>query len=298
MWPPTCRECVEAMKRPLFLAALLTLGLVACARHEAPPPAAEAQPSAANPPAAAPAPAAPLARAQSEIEQARGAQESADGAANEKPESSDASLERMAALPADAQLPAGRWKPGVNYDPIVPGQPTSVEPGKVEVIEVMWLGCPHCYALEPYVKAWLKTKPAYIDFVRVPVIWGPQHQAHAKLFYTLKALGRLDLIDKAFQTIQQQRNPLTGDSDADSLRTEQAWAAQNGVSAADFANAYNSFSVSSDLARAEELTQRYRVQDVPLVIVNGKYETDVAKAGSPTGLFQLVDDLASAEHRH
>ena len=283
----------------LVLALLLALALASCARQQAPPPpAAEAPAAAANPPAAAPTPAPAATPAQSEAEQARGAQESADGAINEKPESSDASLERMASLPPVAQLPAGRWKPGVNYEPVVPGQPTSVEPGKVEVIEVMWLGCPHCYALEPYVKAWLKSKPPYIEFVQVPVIWQAQHQAHAKLFYTLKALGRLDLIDKAFQTIQQQRNPLIGDSDANSLRIEQAWATQNGVTASDFANAYNSFSVNSDLARAQELTQRYRIESVPTVIINGKYITEESKAGSPAKLFQLIDDLAASEHRH
>ena len=289
------------MKRSLVLTVLLALGLVACSRHEEPPPAApaaEAPATAASAPAAAPAPAPAAGPALSEIEQARGAQESSDGAASEKPESSDASLERMAALPAVAQLPGGRWKPGVNYEPLVPGQPTSVEPGKVEVIEVFWLGCPHCYALEPFVKNWLKSKPSFIEFTRVPVIWGPTQRAHAKLFYTLKALGRPDLIDKAFDTIQQQRIPLIGGSDAETLQIEQAWAAQNGVKAADFANAYNSFSASSDLARAEELTQRYRVQDVPFIVVNGKYTTDVQKAGNVANLFQLINDLAASEHRH
>jgi protein dithiol oxidoreductase (disulfide-forming) len=289
------------MNRSLVLTVLLALGSVACSRHEEPPPAApaaEAPATAASAPPAAPAPAPAAGPALSEIEQARGAQESSDGAASEKPESSDASLERMAALPAVAQLPGGRWKPGVNYEPLVPGQPTSVEPGKVEVIEVFWLGCPHCYALEPFVKNWLKSKPSFIEFTRVPVIWGPTQRAHAKLFYTLKALGRPDLIDKAFDTIQQQRNPLIGGSDAETLQIEQAWAVQNGVKAADFANAYNSFSASSDLARAEELTQRYRVQDVPFIVVNGKYTTDVQKAGSVANLFQLINDLAAAEHRH
>ncbi|HEV2229959.1 MAG TPA: thiol:disulfide interchange protein DsbA/DsbL [Steroidobacteraceae bacterium] len=288
------------MNRPLVLTALLALGVAACSRHETPaPPAApatEAPPAAASPSGAAPSPAA--VPAQSETEQARGAQESADGAANEKLESSDASLERMAALPPDAQLPSGRWKPGVNYDPLVPGRPTSVEPGRVEVLEIMWLGCPHCYALEPYIRAWLKTKPAYVEFSRVPVIWGPAHRAHARLFYTLKALGRPDLIEKAFDTIQQQHNPLIANSDAESLQVEEAWAAQNGVSAADFANAYNSLAVSADLGRAEELTQRYRVQSVPLIVVNGKYTTDVGKAGGPANLIQLINDLAASEHRH
>ena len=292
------------MNRPLVLTTLLALILGACARQQAPSsptaPAAGAPP-AANAPGAAPAPApAPgvSGPAQSETEQAQGAQESADGGVNEKPESSDASLERMAALPADAQLPAGRWKPGVNYDPVVPGQPTSVEPGKVEVIEIMWLGCPHCYALEPQLRAWLKTKPTYIEFSRVPVIWQAPHQAHARLFYTLKELGRPDLIDKAFDTIQQQHNPLIASTDAETLQTEQAWAAQNGISAADFANAYNSLAVNADLGRAEELTQRYRVESVPLIVINGKYTTDAGKAGSPTNLTQLINDLTSADHRH
>jgi len=285
------------MRGLLVPAVMLVLALAGCSRQEAAPPAAapapETAPAAANPPAAA----AVSAPAQSATEQARGAQESADGG-SDKPESSDVSLERLAALPRDEQLPTGRWKPGVNYDPVVPGQPTSVEPGKVEVIEVMWLGCPHCYALEPYLQAWLRSKPAYTVFVRVPVIWRPEHRAHARLLYTLKALGRPDLIGKAFDTIQQQHNPLIAGSDEESLRLEQAWAAQNGVSAADFANAYNSLSVSSDLARAEELTQRYRVQSVPLIVINGKYTTDVAKAGSAANLIQLIDDLAASEHRH
>jgi protein dithiol oxidoreductase (disulfide-forming) len=277
---------------------VIALVFAGCGRQAAPPPPPPETPppaAAASEPAAQPPPAAP---AQSETEQARGSQESADGAANEKTESSDASLERMATLPPDAQLPSGRWKPGVNYDPKVPAQPTSVEPGKVEVLEVMWLGCPHCYALEPYVLGWLKTKPAWIEFVRVPVIWGAPQRAHARLFYTLQALGKPDLIEKAFDTIQQQRNPLIGNSDEESLKMQQTWVAQYGVKAADYANAFNSFSVNSDLQRAEEITNRYAVQNVPLFVINGKYTTDVAKAGGPSQLIQLINDLAAYEHRH
>ncbi len=95
----------------------------------------------------------------------------------------------------------------MNYDPLVPAQPTNVSAGKVEVVEVFWLGCPHCYALEPFIQSWVKSKPAYIEFVRVPVMWGPVHRAHARFFYTLQALNRTDLFEKAFDTIQQQHNP-------------------------------------------------------------------------------------------
>ena len=32
---------------------------------------------------------------------------------------------------------------------LVPAQPTSAGPGKVEVVEVFWYGCGHCFALDP-----------------------------------------------------------------------------------------------------------------------------------------------------
>jgi protein dithiol oxidoreductase (disulfide-forming) len=298
------------MIRPLLLTSLLTVAVCGCGRasttqqHNATPApqaaAQVAQQQSAAPPAVTAAP-----TAQSENEQAAAAQETAGDAGDDDrapPDKSDVSLEHLAALPADAQLPGGgRWKPGVNYDPIVPAQPTNVSPGKIEVVEVFWLGCPHCYALEPFVAAWLKNKPSYIDFVRVPVMWGPVHRAHARLFYTLQALNRSDLFEKAFDTIQQKHEPLvsTTGNDEETLKLQEGFAKDNGISAEDYAKAYNSFSVNSNLQRAEQLTQRYQVQGVPLVVVNGKYSTDVAKAGGPQQLISEIDDLAAAEHgRH
>jgi thiol:disulfide interchange protein DsbA len=283
------------MIRSVAVAALLLAG---CSQSPPPPAPAPASPQAALPPAAPPA--TPAATAQSETEQATASQESGD--ADEHQAKSDASLEKIAGAASGAQLPAGKWQPGLNYDPLVPAQPTSVAPGKVEVLEIFWLACPHCYALEPYLRSWLKSKPAYVEFVRVPVYWQPIHRAHARLYYTLDALGRPDLISKAFDTIHQDIEnhtpPLFADSDEATYKLQQQFAAQNGVSADDFAKAYNSFTVNSNLSRAEEITQRYRVEGVPLLVVNGKYSTDVGKAGSEAKLIDLINDLAAAEHGH
>jgi len=289
--------------RILAVAALLTVS--ACARHAAPPaaplppPAATSQP--APPPANTPSPPPETRSSKSETEQATASQESGDGD-NDHQERSDASLERIAGSVPGAQLPGGKWQAGVNYSPVVPAQPTHVGPGKVEVMEVFWLGCPHCYALEPRIRSWLKAKPAYVEFVRVPVIWQDVHRAHARLYYTLEALGRDDLVGKAFETIHQDLEnrvpPLFGGSDDETYRLQQQFAAQNGVSADDFSKAYNSFSVSSNLQRAQEITQRYVVQSVPFFVVNGKYSTDVAQASTETKLIELINDLAASEHRH
>jgi protein dithiol oxidoreductase (disulfide-forming) len=208
-----------------------------------------------------------------------------------------ASLEQLAKMPPGEELPDGQWKAGVNYDAIVPAQPTSAPPGKVEVMEVFWLGCPHCYDLEPYIQKWRMQKPSYIWFVRVPVMWGPVHRQHARLFYTLEALHRDDLVEKAFDAIHRDNNPLAAATDQDAFDKQLAWAQANGIDANTFRKTYNSFGVHTDLAHAQEITDRYQVEGVPIIIVAGKFSTDVGKAGGEPQLIQLIDDLAAFEHQ-
>ncbi|HEU4623352.1 MAG TPA: thiol:disulfide interchange protein DsbA/DsbL [Steroidobacteraceae bacterium] len=275
--------------------ALLALSVSACARNA--PPSAPAAPASPPPAATAPAPqAAPDSKSAqiSESQEATASQESGDATPDDK---RDTSLERLAAMPADQQLPAGQWKPGVNYVPLVPAQPTNVAPGKVEVVEVFWYACPHCYALEPFIQNYLKNKPEYVEFVRVPVMWGPVHRAHARLFYILESLGRHDLHSKVFDTIHKESNMLVGNDDASTQKIQRDFAVAHGIKAEDFDKAWSSFSVNSNLQRAQQLTERYHVDGVPLIVVNGKYVTDVGKAGGPGQLLSLINDLAAAEKR-
>jgi thiol:disulfide interchange protein DsbA len=275
--------------------ALLALSISACARNSTPP-TSQAPPS--QPAASTPAPqeAAPANKAQtSESQEATASQESTgEETADDK---RDASLERLAAMPSDQQLPTGQWKAGVNYVPLVPAQPTNVAPGKVEVVEVFWYACPHCYALEPFVQNYLKNKPEYVDFVRVPVMWGPVHRAHARLFYILESLGRKDLHSKVFDSIHKEQNMLVGNDDASTQKAQRDFAVANGIKAEDFDKAWTSFTVGASLQRAQQLTERYHVDGVPLIVVNGKYVTDVGKAGSPGQLLSLINDLAASEKR-
>jgi thiol:disulfide interchange protein DsbA len=265
------------MFRSFVSVVLVLLSVAACGRSSAP---STAPPPPSTPPAAHPAVVAqPVAPAQTaESQQATAAQESVS---DETPDQrSDTSLERLAAMPAAQQLPPdSRWKLGTNYKPLMPPQPTSVAAGKVEVVEVFWYGCPHCYVLEPYLASWLKKKPAYVELVRVPVMWSPGHRSHAQLFYTLEALGRTDLHAKVFDTIHRDGNRLLGDTEAGTFKLQLAFAEANGITEKQFTDAWNSFGVASSLQRAEQLTQRYRVDGVPLVVVNGKYTTDVGMAG-------------------
>lgn len=279
------------MKRLLLSVLVVAATLAGCGQKSTP-----VTEEAAAPAAPAEAPAAPTAPpTTAELQQASSnAQESAG---TEAAPAGDASLERMAAMPESSQLPAGKWKVGVNYQPIVPAQSTNVEPGQVEVIEFMWFACGACYQLNERVGQFKARAPAYVKFRQEHVMWGSSHRSLAKLLYTLEALGREDLVAKAFDAIHRQRQNLVAANEAQSQTLQTAFAKANGVPEADFKREYNGFAVNTRLQRAEELTRRYRVEHTPTFIVNGKYMTDASMAGGPAELMQLLGDLAAAEKR-
>lgn len=202
---------------------------------------------------------------------------------------------RDAASPANA---LAKWTPGLNFTQLPSPQPTSVKPGKVEVLEVFWYGCGHCYALDPTLEEWKKTKPAYVEFVRIPVMWGLPHKQHARLYYTLMALNRLDLHSKVFDAIHKDHNLMMAQSDAEARAQQLAFCKSNGISEQDFNQAYDSPAVQANVDRAQEATYRYGVSGVPLIIVNGKYTTDVGMAGSDNAkLVAIINDLAASEKK-
>jgi thiol:disulfide interchange protein DsbA len=194
------------------------------------------------------------------------------------------------------------WQPGVNYQQLVPAQPTDVASGQVEVLEFFWYACPHCYALDPAVEDWRKKQPAWLVFKRVPVLWNDNHRAMARLYYTLDALGKIDALNAAiFKEIHVNNDPLVAVDPANAPEDERvqvSFVKTLGVSEDAFRNAYNSMGVGTAMQRADALVQRYRVTAVPTFVVNGKYIADVGSAGSPAKLISLVDDLVASEHKH
>jgi thiol:disulfide interchange protein DsbA len=201
-----------------------------------------------------------------------------------------------------ATTSATPWQEGVNYKRLLPAQPTEVPAGQVEVLEFFWYACPHCYAIDPAVEAWLKTKPAYIGFSRVPVMWNEGHRSLARLFYTLQTLGKLDqLHSEVFKEIHVHGDALVAPDPNDAAGSEHmqtVFVRKFGISEADFTKAYHSFAVETALQRADALGQRYRIDGVPTFVVNGKFIADVGTAGGPERLLTLVGDLAVQEHKH
>jgi thiol:disulfide interchange protein DsbA len=297
--------------RHLAMCLGLALALAACGKQQS---ADQRSPAAA--PAAAPAPTQPAVSQQKTAEQtAKIPRMNEDGSETVEDVAGDSGAHNslLAAVAAtvaastpsaSAATPSGPalWEEGVNYTRLVPAQPTAVPAGQVEVLEFFWYACPHCYGIDPLVESWKKTKPAYISFSRVHVMWNEGHRSLARLYYTLESLGKLDqLQSEVFKEIHVNGNPLVASNptnEAESERIQTAFVRKFGISESDFKKAYHSFAVDTALQRADELVQRYRVDGVPRFVVNGKYIADVQTAGSPERLISLVGDLAAQEHKH
>ena len=67
------------------------------------------------------------------------------------------------------------------------------------------------------------------------------------------------------------------------------------VSSEDFERTWNSFEVSQKLRVASDLARRYEIASVPSMVVNGKYRTGGAEAGSYPKMIEVIDELVVRE---
>jgi thiol:disulfide interchange protein DsbA len=155
---------------------------------------------------------------------------------------------------------------------------------------MFWYGCPHCLHFEPIITAWAHKSSANVDFIRTPAIFRDTWEPLARAFYTAEALGVMDrLHDALFQAVQVQHRKLDND---DALR---AFFAEQGVAQQDFDRTFRSFGVESRLRRAKDLTQRYGIDGVPSIIVDGKYRTNGTIAGGLEKVPAVIDTLIRKE---
>lgn len=181
------------------------------------------------------------------------------------------------------------YQEGTHYQTLENPQPTA-SGDQVEVVEVFWYGCPHCYSLEPAVHNWLKNKPENVKFERMPAALNPSWSFHAKVYYTADALGIMDQFHEAFfNQVQLQKRSM---NDEDEIRK---FFVQLGVEEAAFDKAWASFGVDSKLRRAKQRVMGYKIRSVPTIIVNGKYVVTAQSAGGSTQLFKVVNELVAKE---
>ena len=66
---------------------------------------------------------------------------------------------------------------------------------------------------------------------------------------------------------------------------------KSGIDSAKFLDVFNSFSVATSVARAKKLAAAYKLDSVPMMMVNGRYSTSPSQAGSSEQTVAVVDFL-------
>ncbi|WP_462331091.1 thiol:disulfide interchange protein DsbA/DsbL [Thiohalocapsa halophila] len=192
-------------------------------------------------------------------------------------------------LLASVAMAAGSVDEGIDYR--VVADPARAEAGDdVEVLELFWYGCPHCYQLEPHIDRWLEEKPAGVTFRRMPAAASPRWVPHAKAYFAAEQIGALDQLHlPLFKALHDQRRKI--------FTEEQiiAFAAEQGIDEDAFRAAYNSFPVDMQVRKSADLVRRYNIDGVPAIVVNGKYVTSASQTGSNDRMFQVIDHLVARE---
>ncbi|CAG0910974.1 unnamed protein product, partial [Cyprideis torosa] len=190
-------------------------------------------------------------------------------------------------LLVSAQSSAATFEENVHYSRLANPVPVSTPAGKVEVAEMFWYGCPHCFRLEPFIKTWKDSAPDDVEIVRIPGVLNPSWGVHARAYYAAEAMGVTDqLHEKIFVAIHEQGRRLNTEDAIVRFVTSQ------GVDGEAFKAAMNSMAASTKVARAEELGKLYELTGVPALIVGGKYRVLSSGVRSYDEMFNVVDFLA------
>jgi len=183
-------------------------------------------------------------------------------------------------LAADPQV-------GRDFDKTTQAMATDT-PNKIEVAELFWYGCIHCYQIDPIISAWAKKLPADVVFKRVPGLpradWAPM----AKAYYALEDLKLSDKLHMPlFDAIHKQKtlNP------SDEAAAIDWISKQGGLDRKKVEDAFKSFSMNNKLNRAAQFFRASGATGVPGIIVDGQFITSSTMAGGNEQALKVADYL-------
>ena len=158
------------------------------------------------------------------------------------------------------------------------------------IYEFFWYGCPHCYNLEPTMDRIEADLEKDTKVVKLPVALRDSWIPHAKLYYALKQMDKIDQVHNLiFEEIHLEDNR---------LNTEQQmidFLGKHGIDTDKFIEKYNSFGTEARIKKASNLAKKYQIDSVPTLIINGKFLTSGSYVSSYDELYSVVNLLVERE---
>lgn len=192
---------------------------------------------------------------------------------------------------APSAAPAEKYQAEKEYH-VIPVPVRTANPDKIEVNEVFWYGCPHCYHFEAVLEPWAKKLPDDVDFERTPAIWRANMESHARAYYAAKQLNVLDAMHPIiFKSMQEEKKPLLNED-----QVAEVFVA-HGIEDAAIRKAYNSFSVQSLTKQGDARVRSYGITGTPEIVINGKYRISSSDTGSQEAMLDVANFLIEKERK-
>jgi thiol:disulfide interchange protein DsbA len=157
---------------------------------------------------------------------------------------------------------------------------------KIEVVEMFWYGCIHCFQFEPHINKWKKDLPKDITFKRIPAVPRKDWLPMARAFYAMESLNVLDgLHEKLFNAIHTDKTLNPTDESA-AIK----WIATNAkLDTKKVEGAFKSFSMEAKLKKANQMFRSAGATGVPTLIINGSYLTSSTMAGGGQNALDITN---------
>lgn len=202
-----------------------------------------------------------------------------------------AALALAPALSALAPGLARAQQPGTDFTVLKPELPVET-PGKIEVVEFFWYGCPACYKLEPLLESWVPRLQPDTVFRRIPAVFNDRWALDAAIYYSFEAMG----------TAEKLHKPLFDAIHKDRLRTDNGaalsqWLQRNGVDPKKFEDTSKSFGVQSKVRRAAQQGAAYRIEGTPTMAVHGRYVITIEQARTFERMVATADHLVGVTRK-
>lgn len=184
------------------------------------------------------------------------------------------------------------YQEGLHYFLIENAPATSGDTIKLE--EAFSYLCTHCNTFDPYVESWKKRKPDFVEFRRIPVVFGrASWELYARGYITA---NMMDVPDEAhlklMEHIWKEKKMIRS---MDELAT---FYSQFGVDKDKFISTSRSFAVDGKLRKDQALVQAYGIRGTPSLVLNGKYRiAGSAAVSSYDVMFDIVDYLIAQESK-
>lgn len=182
---------------------------------------------------------------------------------------------------------AGPYVEGEHYTRLA-DKVRTVNPKKIEVVEVFSYDCPHCLAFEPLIQPWKKQLPDSVVFVPMQALWDSYRDKLARTLLTARALKVEDQVHRAVYNAVQppgQRGRVINDDQIKGIFKA------NGIDEAKFDKTFNSFGINSQINQTRAKINGYKINSTPQLIVNGEYVISPTRDIDHQAMLDIADYL-------